>query len=102
MCFFTPSSVQRKQNPNPLRSDFDPNPFGYNRYMTPTPEAQRLHTAFDLFEAGIRMMAARYRRNHPDASPAEIEAMLSEWLLQRPGAQFGDADGRPVTWPRVS
>jgi hypothetical protein len=37
---------------------------------------------------------------HPDASPPEIESMLSDWLLQRPGAQSGDAEGRSITLPR--
>ena len=69
--------------------------------MIPTVEAQRLRTAFELFEAGMRMMEARYRRGFPDASPREIEAMLSTWLLQRPGAQFGDAEGRSINWPRL-
>lgn len=65
-------------------------------------EARRLRTAFELFEAGVRMMTERLRRRHPQASPAELEALLREWLLSRPGADTGDADGVPGTWPRVS
>jgi hypothetical protein len=70
--------------------------------VNPTPEAQRLRTAFDLFQAGLNMMKARLRRSHPDASPAEIEAMISAWLIDRPHAPFGDAEGRPVEHSRVS
>jgi hypothetical protein len=60
----------------------------------------RLRTAFDLFTSGERMMRQNLRRRHPDASAAEIEEMLWTWLMQRPGAEFGDGVGRPVTWPR--
>jgi Rv0078B-related antitoxin len=60
----------------------------------------RLRTAFDLFTAGERMMRQNLRRRHPDASAAEIEEMLWKWLMQRPGAEYGDGVGRPVTWPR--
>jgi len=66
--------------------------------MIPTPEAQRLRTAFDLFEAGLSMMRARFRRSRPNASPAEIESMVSAWLLQQPNVKFGDAEDRQNTW----
>lgn len=72
----------------------------YNCYMTSTAEAQRLQTAFELFEAGLTMMRARYCRMHPNASASEIDSMLAEWLLQRPGAPSGDAEGRSITLPR--
>lgn len=65
-------------------------------------EAQRLRTAFELFEAGVALMTARLRRMHPEASAAELEALLREWLLSRPGAEHGDADGIPDSWPRAS
>jgi hypothetical protein len=68
--------------------------------MTSTPEAQRLKTAFELFEAGLGMMRARYCRMHPNAQASEIESMLADWLLQRPGAPTGDAEGRTITLPR--
>jgi hypothetical protein len=96
--------VKGNSYPYPLASPSlmrgDRNFVRYNRHMAPTPEARRLRTAFELFEAGLRMMKARYRRSHPHASPAEIESMLSAWLLQRPGAQSGDAKGRSITLPR--
>jgi hypothetical protein len=56
---------------------------------------ERLRLAFDLHEAGVSMMRARLRREHPDASPEAIERLLGEWLRTRPGAPHGDAAGRP-------
>lgn len=61
-------------------------------------EAARLRTAFELFDAGVRLMEARFRREHPSATEAEIEAMVSEWLRDRPGAPSGDAEGRAAEW----
>lgn len=55
----------------------------------------RLRTAFDLFEAGERMMRQKLRREHPDATDREIEEKLLAWLCDRPGAEHGDAVGRP-------
>lgn len=62
--------------------------------------ARRLQVALDLFEAGVAMMRQKLRREHPDWSEAEVEARLSAWLQERPGAEHGDAAGRPVPWPR--
>jgi hypothetical protein len=70
--------------------------------MKSSPEANRLRTAFELFDAGVQLMKARLRRNRPNASQAELDALLSEWLLDRPGAPLGDAPGRPIVWRRVS
>lgn len=60
----------------------------------------KLRVAFDLFEAGLEMMRARLRRELPDASDEEIARRLRAWLQTRPGAEFGDAEGRPAQWPR--
>jgi hypothetical protein len=62
--------------------------------------ARRLRLALDLFQTGEAMMRQTLRREHPDLSPAEIETLLLEWLQERPGAELGDALGRPVPWPR--
>lgn len=62
--------------------------------------AAKLRTAFDLFTAGERMMRQNLRRRHPEAADTEIEEMLWAWLMRRPGAEYGDGVGRPVTWPR--
>ena len=47
--------------------------------MERSPEAQRLRTTIDLFDAGLRLMKARLERRHPDATPAELEAFLQAW-----------------------
>jgi hypothetical protein len=63
--------------------------------------AARLRLAFDLFEAGEQMMRLNLRRRHPDESEPQIQARLEAWLHERPGAEYGDAEGRPGPWPRV-
>lgn len=57
--------------------------------------AQRIRQAFDLYEAGVSMKRAALRREHPDADDARIAVLLREWLHTRPGAESGDAVGRP-------
>jgi len=64
--------------------------------------ARRFRTAMDLFEAGVEMMRQNLRRQFPEADEKEIAARLAQWLQERPGAEFGDCDGRPVPWPRPS
>jgi len=63
---------------------------------------ERLRLALDLFAAGEALMREGLRRRFPSASPAEIDDRLDAWLAERPGAEHGDAAGRPVTWPRTS
>jgi Rv0078B-related antitoxin len=63
--------------------------------------AARLRLAFELFEAGVAMMLAKLRREHPEWTPAQVESRLVEWLRERPGAEHGDAEGRPGHWPRI-
>lgn len=53
-----------------------------------------------MSETGVEMMRQKLRRTHPDLTELEIEARLRAWLMDRPGAPFGDAVGRPATWPR--
>jgi signal transduction histidine kinase len=62
--------------------------------------AARLRAALEMFETGVQMMRQNLRRNHPSLSDAEIEARVTAWLRERPGAEFGDAVGRRVPWPR--
>jgi hypothetical protein len=64
--------------------------------------AARLNHALALFEFGESIQREQLRRRHPDASPDEIERMLVAWLRDRPGAEHGDAAGRPIPWPRPS
>lgn len=62
--------------------------------------AAKLRVAFDLYTAGERMMRQNLKRRHPDASEERIEALLCQWLRERPGAEHGDGVGRPISWPR--
>ena len=64
--------------------------------------ARRFRLALDLFEAGVEMMRQTLRREHPGLPESEIEALLVHWLQERPGAEFGDAPGPRVPWPRKS
>lgn len=61
--------------------------------------AARLRMALDLCALGEAMRRAQLRREHPEATDAEIEAMLTAWFETRPGAEHGDAWGRPISWP---
>jgi hypothetical protein len=67
-----------------------------------TQSAARLKTALELQRAGVAMMRQNLRRRFPIETEAEIQCRLSTWLQERPGAEFGDGVGRPVSWPRPS
>jgi len=57
--------------------------------------AERLRVAFELSDAAIVLVRARLRRQHPDATEADLDARVEAWLTERPGAEGGDAVGRP-------
>jgi hypothetical protein len=61
--------------------------------------AARLRAAFELSELGESIRRAQLRREHPDATEAQIDALLVAWLQTRPGAEHGDAVGRAIAWP---
>lgn len=61
------------------------------------PAATGLALAFELTDLGMRLRVQRHRREHPEASHEELEAVAQRWLLDRPGAPFGDAEGTPRT-----
>jgi hypothetical protein len=48
--------------------------------MRATPPEEKARQAFDLMRTGIRLKRAALRERHPEASDAEIEAMLQAWL----------------------
>jgi hypothetical protein len=52
--------------------------------------AQRFQTAVDLWATAIALRRAALRRQHGDASEAQIDELLNQWLAARPGAEFGD------------
>ena len=58
--------------------------------------------AFELLELGIAIRGERFRREHPGCTDAEVDEAVQTWLLERPGAPWGDAIGRSVTFPRSS
>lgn len=58
--------------------------------------AARFRTTLALFEAGVAMMRQNLRRRFPDADEREIQERLTAWLRTRPGAEYGDCEGRPV------
>jgi Rv0078B-related antitoxin len=58
-------------------------------------EPTNLEIAFDLMDLGFESVAQRYRDGHPQATEAEVECFLQEWLLRRPG----DAEGRLTRYP---
>jgi hypothetical protein len=62
---------------------------------------ERMRLTFDLYATGEDLMRQRICRENAGLSPAEIEARLAAWLQTRPGAEHGDAVGRPGTWPRA-
>lgn len=63
---------------------------------TATPE-ERLRIAMDLFEVGRRMAQSRLRREHPEWTGDDVDRAVERWLTDRPGAEFGDCPGRPVS-----
>jgi hypothetical protein len=47
-----------------------------------------------MFDLGESIMRQNLRRADPEASEQDIEARLGAWLLERPGAEHGDAPGK--------
>jgi hypothetical protein len=64
-------------------------------FSTPS-VADAFRMTLDLFETGLDLMRQNLRRSHPESGDAEIEQLLRDWLLDRPGAESGDCPGRPV------
>jgi hypothetical protein len=63
--------------------------------------SRKLRVALSLHEDGVAMMRLNLRRRHPTENEAQIASRLHAWLHHRPGAEHGDADGLPVSWPRI-
>ena len=59
--------------------------------------AARFRLALDLFATGVALKRQQLRRDHPQWGCERIEESLATWLRERPGAEDGDAQGRPVT-----
>lgn len=71
-------------------------------YRCKDPRAGRLAIALDLFAASEEIVRQNLRRQHPNDPPSLIERYLEEWIHRRPGAESGDGEGRPLSWPRQS
>lgn len=56
----------------------------------------KMQIVFDLFQTAVDIQRQNLRRRHPEATEPEIEEFLAGWLRHRPGAEHGDAEGRPV------
>jgi hypothetical protein len=59
-----------------------------------TVPAERFRVALDLFETGVELKRAALRRANPDITPSRLEALLGDWLRDRPGAREGDGPPR--------
>jgi hypothetical protein len=58
------------------------------------PDAKsRMKRALDLYELSAEIMLQNFRRRHPDADERTIRELFQQWLLERPGAEHGDASG---------
>jgi hypothetical protein len=51
-----------------------------------------------MFATGEGLARERMRRAHPDWTESEIDEQIGAWLRERPGAESGDGEGRPVEW----
>jgi hypothetical protein len=63
--------------------------------QSPAEMTEKPRTALEMFGLGESILREKLRRTHPDASAAEIEAMIDSWLARHPGAEHGDAPGKP-------
>lgn len=62
--------------------------------QTPEDAAEKLRTALEMYGLGESILRQKLHRTYPNASAAEIEAKVWEWLAKRPGAEHGDAPGK--------
>ena len=58
--------------------------------------AEAFRATLDLVQTGIDLMRQNLRRRHPEATEQDLDQLLHEWLLERPGAEAGDSAGRPL------
>ena len=59
---------------------------------------ERMRLTFDLCQTAEAMKRQSLRRRHPALSAEEIDQLMDEWRLTRPGAGLGDGPGRPSPW----
>lgn len=61
---------------------------------------ERFTVALELAELAEQMLRSRVRRKHPEYGDADIERIVDAWYAERPGAEHGDAMGRPIDLER--
>lgn len=71
------------------------NHFDLRRPIRDPKVLERMAIAFDLYEMAEQMKRQSLRRRNPEATEEEIEQGVLRWLAERPGAEFGDGEGRP-------
>ena len=49
-----------------------------------SPEAERLRSALDMHDLGVKLYRQRMRREHPDADRREIDSLVRAWLTAPP------------------
>ena len=49
-----------------------------------TPEAERMRSALEMHELGVQLYRQPMRREHPQASRAEIDGLVRRWLTAPP------------------
>jgi hypothetical protein len=49
-----------------------------------TPEAERMRSALELHDLGVQLYRQRMRREHPEASRADIDGLVRGWLTAPP------------------
>lgn len=63
---------------------------------------RRMQIAFELYEVAEQMKRQNILRQNPKATEEEIEEGIRKWLHHRPGAEHGDAEGRPASPERLA
>lgn len=63
--------------------------------MSASTPQERLRIALDLADTGIELKRMQIRREHPEWDEKQVATAMQAWLLDRPGAPFGDYPGRP-------
>lgn len=49
-----------------------------------TPEAERMRSALEMHDLGVKLYWQRMRREHPHAGRREIEGLVRSWLTAPP------------------
>jgi hypothetical protein len=61
-----------------------------------TTPLERIRVVLELAELAEQMLRQRLRRIRPELDDEAIEREIDAWYMTRPGAEHGDAVGRPI------